>query len=50
VRCLSKAATRGIPALPTSGFPLQIPPPTPQYTTFHHRMTTGQMTCALRRG
>jgi hypothetical protein len=46
VRCLSKAATRGIPALPTSGFLLQIPPPTPQYTNFTCRMTTGQMTCA----
>jgi hypothetical protein len=46
VRCLSKAATRGIPALPTSGFLLQIPPPTPQYTNFTCRMTTGQLTCA----
>jgi len=46
VRCLPKAATRGIPTLPTSGFLLQIPPRRHNTQPSTNRMTTGQMTCA----
>ena len=46
VRCLPKAATGGIPALPTSRFLLQIPPRRHNTRPSTNRMTTGQITCA----